>query len=170
MKNETWKSIVGYEGLYEVSDFGRVRSLQSGRWHNRQKILKPRDNGYGYLQVILCRDGIHKHMRVHRLVAEAFVPNPNNLETVNHRDENKHNNSSSNLEWMTRGDNKRYSANKPVQMFDKSTNELLAEFPSIMEAKRVTEIHQGHICSCCHGKLNTAGGFKWRFNEGQSHV
>ena len=158
---ETWKAIVGYEGIYEVSDLGRVRSLK----HGKEKILKPGNNGRGYLFVVLCKDGKYKNTKVHRLVAEAFIPNPLHLETVNHKDEYKTNNSASNLEWMTRADNKRYSANKPVQMFDKSTGELLATYPSAHEAQRVTGINLGNICLCCNGKYKSAGGYAWRFME-----
>ena len=156
---ETWKSIAGYEGIYEVSDQGRVKSLKYGK----ERILKPRKDSCGYLQVNLCKDGQKKMSLVHRLVSEAFIPNPNNLETVNHKDEVKTNNVASNLEWMSRVDNKRYSANKSVKMFDKSTGELLATFPSLMEAERVTGIDNRNISKCCMGKYKSSGGYIWRY-------
>ena len=156
---EHWKSISGYEEIYEVSDLGRVRSLK----HGKEKILKPQKTNNGYLRVDLCKDGKLKHSKVHRLVAEAFIPNPNNLETVNHKDEVKTNNTVSNLEWMSRVDNKRYSANKSVKMFDKSTGELLATFPSTREAERVTGINNGNISTCCNGKIKSSGGYVWRY-------
>lgn len=168
MKNETWKSVVGYEGLYEVSDAGSVRSVKFGR----QRILKPRKQRDGYLLVQLCKDGKVKHMQVHRLVAQAFIPNPNNLDTVNHRDEVKTNNAVGNLEWMSRGDNLNYGTrnsrmaealSKPVQMLDKSTGGLLATFPSTQEAQRVTRIDHGSISKCCLGKLKLAGGYVWKY-------
>ena len=162
---EQWKPIAGYEGLYEVSDQGRVRSL----WHGKEKILKSGNNGYGYLFVILCKDGQKKMSFVHRLVAEAFIPNTNNLKTVNHRDEVKTNNAASNLEWMSREDNVAYSqphlAKRSVQMFDKSTGELLATFPSTREAERVTGINHSNISACCLGKLKSAGGYVWRYEK-----
>lgn len=99
----TWKPIDKFED-YEVSDTGLVRSLKNGR----KRILSPGKNQWGYLHVNLCRNGKAKHMYVHRLVADAFIPNPLGLPTVNHKDENKLNNNAENLEWLTMGDNNRY--------------------------------------------------------------
>ena len=106
-------------------------------------------------------------MKIHRIVAEAFIQNPQGLETVNHKDEVKTNNVASNLEWMSREDNVAYSqphlSKRSVQMFDKQTGELLATFPSLMEARRVTGINQSHISECCNVKLKSAGGYIWRY-------
>ena len=159
---EQWKAVVGFEGLYEVSDLGRVKSLGNNKTR-KEKILKQQKHRGGYLFVILYKDGKAKHSKVHRLVAKAFIPNPNNLETVNHRDEVKTNNAASNLEWMTQGDNVIYSRARQVQMLDKQTGELLATFPSTHEAGRVTGIKQSSISECCRGKLKSAGGYKWRY-------
>ena len=170
---ENWKEIAEYEGLYEVSDMGRVRSLKFGK----EKILKPRKHTCGYLHVNLCKDGHVKTLKVHRVVAEAFIPNPQGLDTVNHKDEVKTNNTVSNLEWMSLKDNINYgthnkrvseaninhpSHSKQVQMCDRKGN-LLAAFPSLREAERVTGIDHSHISSCCNGKLKSAGGYKWRY-------
>ena len=172
---EQWKAIAGYEGIYEVSDLGRVKSLK----HGKEKILKPQKNNLGYLHVYLYKDGHVKTVKVHRLVAEAFIPNSQGLETVNHKDEVKTNNVASNLEWMSQKDNLNYgtrnkraseskinhpSLSKKVQMLDKKTCELLATFPSTMEAERVTGIDQGSISQCCKGKYKSAGGYKWRYS------
>lgn len=172
---ETWKAIAGYEGLYEVSDQGRVKSLKYGK----EKILKPRKTPTGYLHVSLYKDGKAKQLKVHRLVADAFIPNPKGLATINHKDEMKSNNAATNLEWMSLKDNINYGTHnkrcaeaninnpafsKQVLMFDKQTGELLAMFPSIHEASRVTKIYQSSICECCNGKLKSAGGYNWKYS------
>ena len=97
--SEIWKDIPNYENLYQISNYGRVRSL-----HNRYKnklYLKPCATSKGYLSVSLCKDHTQKAFNIHRLVAEAFIPNPKNLPCINHIDENKENNIFSNLEWCT---------------------------------------------------------------------
>ena len=160
---EQWKAIAGYEGLYEVSDLGRVKSF----WHGKEKILKPGKTHDGYLQVNLYKDGQRKMQLVHRLVAEAFIQNPQGLETVNHKDEVKTNNTVSNLEWMSMEDNVAYSrprwAKRSVQMFDNKTGELLATFPSTNEAERVTGIAHQSISECCNEKRKYAGGYIWKY-------
>ena len=90
---EEWKNIIGYEGLYEVSNMGNVRNVR------RNTLLRFSKNNYGYIQVYLYKNGIRNGFKVHRLVAQAFIPNPDNLPQVNHKDEDKTNNSVENLEW-----------------------------------------------------------------------
>lgn len=175
---ETWKEIASYEGLYEVSDLGRVKSLNYNHT-GKENILKPHKNSKGYLRVRLCKNGQVNHIAVHRLVACAFLPNPNNLDTINHKDEVKTNNAVSNLEWMSRKDNINYGTrnkraaeaninnlgvSKAVQMMDKQTGELLATFPSIRGAERVTGISRYGICLCCRAKQKSAGGFLWQYS------
>lgn len=101
MTEEIWRPVVGYEGLYEVSSYGRVRSLD--RYDSRNHFIKGRimkfRNCRGYLRVTLCNNGLYNQISVHRLVAQAFIPNPDNLPMVNHKDEDKTNNIVENLEW-----------------------------------------------------------------------
>lgn len=101
---EEWKGISGYDHDYRVSTLGRVIGTRG--------FLKPYDNGYGYLVVELRQNGKKKHLRVHRLVAEAFVPNPQGLPEVNHKDEDKYNNLAINLEWCTSSYNKKYGTGR----------------------------------------------------------
>lgn len=118
--NEIWKDIKGYEGIYQVSTFGRVKSLArtipvKTRWNSycdrklSEKILKPVDNGHGYLFVTLVIDGDVTQKYIHRLVAETFIQNPNDLSEVNHKDGDKGNNNVDNLEWVTPSYNMKHS-------------------------------------------------------------
>lgn len=111
MIEEIWRPVVGYEGLYEVSSYGRVRSLDryDGRNHFiKGKLLKNKDNGNGYLICSLSKNGIVKNKYIHRLVVEAFIERPDGLYEVNHKDENKKNNSVDNLEWCDKKYNNTY--------------------------------------------------------------
>lgn len=99
---EEWKNIIGYEGLYEVSNKGNVRNVR------RNTLLKLSKNYYGYIRVALSKNGIKTWLRVHRLVAQAFLPNPDNLPQINHKDEDKLNNCVENLEWCTAKYNNNY--------------------------------------------------------------
>lgn len=106
--NETWKPVKGYEGIYEVSDLGQVRSLPR-KVHNYIKpgrIIKPHNNGHSYQYITLYKgDGGKRKTYIHRLVAEAFIPNPENYEQINHKDFDKTNNAAVNLEWVSREEN-----------------------------------------------------------------
>lgn len=111
---EIWKDIEGYEGLYQVSNFGNVKSLNYNRT-GKEKILKSKKDKDGYLQFSLCKNGKVKHFKTHRLVALAFIPNLENLPQVNHKDENKENNHVDNLEWVSPKENINYGTrNKKV--------------------------------------------------------
>ena len=155
---EEWRDIIGYEGLYQVSIFGRVKSLKFGK----EKILKPGTNACGYLQVILCKDGKKKVCNVHRLVANAFLPNPNNLPEVNHINEIKTDNRVSNLEWMTSKDNTRYSQAVAVNQFTLD-GRFIRTWDCIMEIQYQLGFNNRNIGSCCQGKRKSAYGFLWRY-------
>lgn len=107
LENEIWKDVVGYEGLYRISNLGRVRSIVRGGRINR--ILSQTTHRQGYKEIKLSKNGTCKSFLVHRLVAEAFIPNPFYKETVNHKDGNKSNNNVQNLEWATIGENIRHA-------------------------------------------------------------
>lgn len=155
---EIWKEILGYERTYEVSNFGRVRNIRTG------KILKPTNDKDGYLQLVLSKNGTRKTVKVHRLVAYAFLPNPQNLPQINHKDEDKTNNKVDNLEWCDSKYNNNYSLAKPILQYDKTGN-FIREWPGVRKAEEETAIYNSNISRCCSGKLKTAGGFVWRFKN-----
>ena len=103
LEQEIWKDIKNYEGLYKISNLGRVKSLPkyAGRSYRKEKILKTYLDKNGYVKVILCKNNRTRFLSIHRLLAEAFIPNPNDYPQINHKDENKQNNSLNNLEWCT---------------------------------------------------------------------
>ena len=165
---EEWKPIPGYDGKYEVSSYGRVKSY---KYNSDGRILSPGNNGSGYYFVYLCKDGKAKQRTIHRLVAEAFIPNPSNFLEINHKDEDKGNNHVTNLEWCSRGYNLAYGTrleriSKPVVQLDKNGN-FLAEYSSTHEASRVTSIAQSNICKCCKHKPghSSAGGFIFLYKD-----
>ena len=176
LKQEEWKPIPGYEGLYEVSNYGRVKSYQLD---SNGKILSPGNtgkDGSGYCFVNLYKDGkAKKHCTIHRLVAEAFIPNPSNFPQVNHKDECKKNNYFENLEWCSSAYNNSYGTrtrrmaeknSKPVVQLDKKGN-FISEFESLREASRRTGIADENICRCCNHKPGrySAGGFIWIYKD-----
>lgn len=176
MKKEIWKPVVGYEGLYEVSNWGRVKSIKFGK----EIILKQSKNKKtGRLHVVLCKNGILKTYSVHRLVAEAFIDNPNNYKEVNHKDENPQNNVVSNLEWCdakyncnygTR--NKRISEKMTNGKLSKSVLQYDLEGNFIKEWKSTAECGRNgfcnhHVAACCRGERKTHKGFIWRYEKDQ---
>ena len=165
---EIWRDIKGFEGKYMVSNLGRAKSLNY-RNTGKEKIMKPQDNGKGYLFVQLCKDGKVKNCRINRLVAQAFLPNTNNLPEVNHKDENPKNNCVDNLEWCTRQYNVDYSLSKAVIGIDKVSG-LILEFPSTMEASRQTGIDHRRINDCLKGRQKSAKGFYWFYASESEEV
>ncbi len=173
---EIWKDIEGYEGLYQVSNLGRVKSLAktviycNGKvYHYAETILKPCEQKKGYMKVGLHKGRKTKNAFIHRLVATAFIPNTDNLEQVNHKDENPQNNRADNLEWCDCQYNVDYSLSKPVCQYDMQ-GKLIAVWKSIIEAKRVLNIPDSNIGNCCRGKVKQAGGYVWRYCTAEGGV
>ena len=168
MKGEIWKDIEGYEGKYMVSNTGKVKSLNYNNT-GKEGIMKPQDNGNGYLFAQLSKDGKVKQCRINRLVAQAFIPNPNNLPEVNHKDEDKTNNCVENLEWCSKLYNMNYGTRtektcKPVFSVNKESG-LIMYWESITEANKALGINQGSITQCCQGKRKSAGNHIWFYAD-----
>lgn len=165
---EIWKDIEGYEGLYKISNFGRIKSLPRNTTIKKEKILKQLKRN-GYLYVKLCNNGDIKSFSVHRLVALSFLKNPNNFDYVNHKDENKYNNKVENLEWCSQKYNINYGSRNirvakklstPICQYDLEGN-FIKKWDSIQEAIR--EYNNYHISSCLKYKRKTACGFIWKY-------
>jgi hypothetical protein len=158
---ETWVKIKGFEN-YEVSGSGHIKNTATG------EILKPTLNTWGYPSVTLCCNGKRKNLSVHRLVAKAFIPNPNNLPEVNHKDENKTNNAVWNLEWTTKKENinhgtrtQRANEKKHKRVVQYSlSGEVVKVWDSVKEAEQYG-FHHSAISACCHGKRKSHLGFTW---------
>ena len=197
---EVWKDIKGYEGLYQVSNLGRIKSLEREVWNGykvflkSEKILKPKSNSKdGYLRIALSKNGKVKDKLIHRLVAEEFIPNPNNLPQVNHKDENKNNNYVTNLEWCDSKYNANYGTrnerstnNKPSMkgsnnpMYGRKgeyasnsrkivqlelDGSLVRKWNCISDVVRELGFNCGSISRCCRGKLKKHKGYKWMYYE-----
>ena len=168
MIEEKWKDIKGYEGLYQVSNLGNIKSFGYGK----AILLKQFKDGK-YLSVNLCKDKKHKKYKVHRLVAEAFIPNPNNLPIINHKDENKYNNNVENLEWCSVAYNNRYgkrgekisnAKSKIICQYDLN-GILVAEWKGIKKINIGVKVNPSDISACCLGKQKTSKGFIWKYKE-----
>ena len=162
---EIWRDIDSYEGLYQISNKGRVKSLKYGK----ERILRAHDNGDGYLKVQLYKNTACQYRYIHRLVAIAFIQNPDNKPQVNHKDENKKNNCVENLEWITCIDNCNYGTrnervSRKILQYSKS-GEFIREWQSAAEVERVLGIDNSNITKCCKGKRKYAGSFIWRYKE-----
>lgn len=178
---EFWKEIPGYESKYEASNLGRIRSVSryvrnsvGSKTFVEGKILVPYKNKIGYCYVVLS-DNSYKKKRwlVHRLIAITFIPNPDNLPVVNHKDEDKSNNIVTNLEWCTQSynlsynDGQRKRRERKVEMLDKESGKLLRTFKSLDEASKTMKVDRVTISTVCSGKPHhyTAGGYKWRYAD-----
>lgn len=181
-----WKPVTGYEGLYEISDTGQVRSL-----FRYKKVLKPNVTRTGYHTVELFKNGVSKRLLIHRLVAQAFIPNPNGLPQVNHKDEIRSNNCVDNLEWCTAKYNMHYnggierrtanrnydsellkeSARRNGKMASKPVLQMIGEkiisrFESAKAASSATGIDHSHICDVANGKRKSAGKYNRAYERG----
>lgn len=197
MQDETFKPVKGYEDLYEISNYGKIKSLNK-EWKvlnykskeytsvkMKSKILKTSISHCGYEQIVLSKNGKATLKLVHRLVTEAFIPNPENLPCVNHKNGNKSDNYVENLEWCTYSYNekhafkiglsrsylkgkygKEHNLAKSIEQYDLQGN-FIKTWDCISDAARELKIDNGRITKCCqHRKYcHSAGGFKWEYSK-----
>lgn len=195
--DEQWKDVAGYDNYYQVSSCGRIKSVEryvqdrfgmKAPYRIPEKILKPKRSQTGYLFVHLSKNGHAHPQRIHRMVAEAFIPNPDRLPTVNHNNEDKTDNRVENLEWCTQAYNNEYGTRtqrsqmsqkqrRPVTMYTKD-GQPLRTFPTLIEAARyiVSELEDQHVSmktvdnnirAVCHHRSHRhlAYGYRWEFEE-----
>lgn len=167
---EIWKDIEGYPN-YQVSSMGRVKSLNYNKT-GKEGILKSTKDKGGYHQVNLCKDGLVKRFLIHRLVASAFLDNPNNLPQVNHRDEDKTNNRVENLEYCNRIYNLNYGTriervakakSIPILQFTLD-GEFVKKWDGVRKVEKELGFYNGNISKCCKGKYKSAHGYKWHYH------
>ena len=173
---EVWKDISGYENRYQISNLGRVKSLSYGGRTGIEKIMKPSVDTKGYNFVELR----NKKIKVHRLVALAFIPNPDNKECVDHINGIRNDNRVDNLRWCTNKENCNFplakknraqskigklntKISRPILQINKDTGDIIKEYPSIMEAERQLGIANTNISACCRDKAKSAGGYIWKY-------
>lgn len=180
MRNEIWKDILEFQGYYQVSNFGRVRRIadylnQNKSWRlSEPKILKQRLHNNGYLRVMLSINGKHYDRYIHRLVAIAFLDNPNGYSEINHIDGDKTNNNLKNLEWCNRSYNNKhayqnglkvvkgcYGKKKKVAQISLVDNLIINVFDSLKEAAQFVSCNQCMITNCCNKRTKSCRGFKW---------
>lgn len=177
---ETWKDIKGYEGKYQVSNKGRIKSLSRAIPHlGSFRIIPERimtqhvSSTNGYYMVSLCKDNKYEWMLVHRIVATAFIPNPNNFPYINHKDEIKTHNNVENLEWCTPSYNMNYSnvrekqidaISKEVEQYD-FDGKFIKRYKNCCEAGKELDVHPSVIRRCCTGEIGSTKGFIWKYTN-----
>lgn len=174
---EIWKYIKGYEGLYQVSNLGRIKSLK--RNTTKGRILKPLLQNNGYYSVTLCKKGIKKVKSIHRLVCLEFLNNDFNFPQVNHKDGNKLNNNINNLEWCSAKYNtihslknnlrkvkhgKEHKLSKKINQYSLN-GKFIRSWDCISDVHREKGYNTGNICECCKKRLPSANGFIWRYKN-----
>ena len=177
VQTEIWKAVPGWEGLYEVSSQGRVRSLprikrrreglNNNAYHLEPGRILSLINSQGYREVVLSKDGKTIHQMVHRLVSMAFIPNPNNYPIINHKNEVRSDNRVENLEWCSYYYNNHYGSlidkNRRHKVICISKNGEQRKYNGINEAAKDLNLSAGNISMCCVGKRKTTGGYQWRY-------
>lgn len=185
LKNEIWKDIEGYEGLYQVSSLGRIKSFDRIikykiknkiiTYLKKGRIMKPHNNGRDYLNIQFKDGNIRKHLYIHIIVAKAFIPNPYNLEQVNHKNFNKTDNRVENLEWCTQAYNNTYGTriqrvkekmSKPVYQYSLD-GKFIKKYNSLQEASKINKCSMGNISQCCLGNYKQSHGFIWKYSESE---
>lgn len=180
---EIWKDVVGYEGYYQVSNLGRVKSIshrvrcRGGFRTLPTKLMSPQTNNKKnfYYFVRLHKNGVAKPYFVHRLVAAAFIDNPNNLPQVNHKDGNKRNNNVNNLEWCSASENMHHAFNvglitanithyRGVKAYRVKDNSFVGEYKSQHEAAKILGLNVAHICSVLHNRCEHTKGYYFRYS------
>lgn len=187
MIEEVWKDIAGYEGLYQVSNYGRIKSLKRKvyagrgrmRWQYGKILSENKTNGNGYKIVSLNKEGKSKNKYIHRLVAETFLKNPNNYKYINHKDQNILNNNVENLEFCTAQYNCTYNNahikrglkfrnnllnSKKIYQLDEENN-IIKEYPSSAEAGRQLGVTGSSISACLRGLQKHSAGYKWKYAD-----
>lgn len=187
MRKEVFKDVFNYEGLYQISNYGRVKSLERKsifycglrkeylKRRVKEKFLSFNKSNNGYIQVCLTKNGKCKTFILHRLVAQAFIPNPENKPQINHIDGNKENNCVDNLEWCDASENMQHASKtgllksnvkRSVNQYDLNGN-FITTWDSItdfLKAKGLN-IKSSNITSCCRGNKKSAYGYKWKYND-----